>query len=236
MTSPCLLGPSNSIDYTNSVWIEVVNNDGKKTVIGVVYRSPNSAETNNEKLNKCLQELSNRNLVIMGDFNYPNIDWNNLHTTRDGSDFMNLIMDNFLCQHVNFPTRENNILDLFISSDPNMVDNLQCVGKLGSSDHVLVLAELNFKTCVAENLQEIPDWKKANMDRIKDSLNIDLKQKLEGKDTFSSWNGFKSLLNNSINNNVPMKKRRTETNNKIWITREIVRQIRKKKHLYRTID
>ena len=307
--------PDNSIDYTNSVWIEVVNNDGKKTVIGVVYRSPNSTETNNEKLYKCIQELSNRNLIIMGDFNYPNIDWNNLHTTRDGLDFMNLIMDNFLCQHVNFPTRENNILDLFISSDPNMVDNLQCVGKLGSSDHVLVLAELNFKTCVAENLQEIPDWKKANMDRIKDSLNlimdnflcqhvnfptrennildlfissdpnmvdnlqcvgklgssdhvlvlaelnfktciaenlqeipdwkkanmdrikdslnIDWKQKLEGKDTFSSWNEFKTLLNNSININVPMKKRRTKTNKKIWITREIVRQIRKKKHLYR---
>ena len=46
-------------------------------------------------------------------------------------------MDNFLCQHVDFPTRENNILDLFIPSDPNMVDILQCVGKLGSSDHVL---------------------------------------------------------------------------------------------------
>ena len=151
----------------------------------------------------------------MGDFNYPNIEWNNLHTTRDGSDFLDLIMDNFLCQHVNFPTRENNILDLFISSDPNMVDNLQCVGKLGSSDHVPVLAELNFKTCVAEKLQEIPDMKKANMDRIKDSLNIDWKKKLEGKDTFSSWNEFKTLLNNSINNNVPMKKRRTKTNKKI---------------------
>ena len=30
-----------------------------------------------------------------------------------------------------------------------------------------------------------------------------------------------------------MKKRRTKTNKKIWITRESVRQIRKKKHLYR---
>ena len=93
----------------------------------------------------------------MADFNYPNIDLNNLHTTRDGSDFMNLIMNNFLCQHVNFPTRKNNILDLFILSDPNILNNLQSVGKIGSSDHVLVLAELNFKTCVAENLQEIPD-------------------------------------------------------------------------------
>ena len=32
----------------------------------------------------------------MDGFNYPNIDWNNLHTTRDGLEFMNLIMDNFL--------------------------------------------------------------------------------------------------------------------------------------------
>ena len=104
----------NSIDYTNSVWIEVVNNDEKKAVIGVCNRSPNSTETNNEQLYKCIQELSNRNLVIMGDFYHPNIDWNNLYTTRGGSDFMNLIMDNFLCQHVNFPTRENNILDLYL--------------------------------------------------------------------------------------------------------------------------
>ena len=45
---------------------------------------------------------------------------------------MNLIMGYFLCQHVNFPTRENNILDLFISSDPNMVNNLQCLGIRGT--------------------------------------------------------------------------------------------------------
>ena len=87
----------------------------------------------------------------MVDFNYPNIDWNNLHTTCDCLDFMNSIMHNFICQHVNFPTRENNILDLFISSDPNMANNLQCVGKISSSDHGVILAELNFKTCVAEN-------------------------------------------------------------------------------------
>ena len=70
------------------------------------------------------------------------------------------------------------------------------------------------------------------MDRIKDSLNIDWKQKFEGKDTFPSWNEFKTLLNN----NVPMKKRRTKTNKKIWITREIVRQIRKKNTCIGTID
>ena len=149
--------PDNSIGYTNSVWIEVADNDGKKTIIGVIYRSPNSNVTNNEKLFNCIRELSNRNLVVMGDFNYPNIEWNDLHASHDCSEFLNLIMDNFLCQHVNFPTRENNILDLFITSDPNLVSNIQCEGKLGSSDHVLILAELNFKTRISDNTQEIPD-------------------------------------------------------------------------------
>ena len=127
--------PDNIIGYNNSVWRDEVYNDGKKTVIGDVNRSPKSTETNNEKNYKCIQELSTRNLVIMFDFNYPNIDWNNLHKTCDCLDFRNLIMDNFLCQHLNFPTRKNNILDLFISSDPNMVNILQCVGKISSSDH-----------------------------------------------------------------------------------------------------
>ena len=72
-------------------------------------------------LNK--QELSNRNHAIMGDFNYSNTEWNNLHATHDCSRFLSLIMDIFfLCQHANFPTRKYNILDLFLTSDPNMVD------------------------------------------------------------------------------------------------------------------
>ena len=114
-----------------------------------------------------------------------------------------------------------------------MGNNVECVGKLGSSDHVLFLAELNFKTSITDNFQDVPDWKRANMDNIKDSLNIDWKQKFEGKDTYNCWNEFKTLLHNSINNNVPMKKKRTKSTKKVWITREIVRQIRKKKHLYR---
>ena len=59
--------------------------------------------------------------------------------------------------------------------------NVQCVGKLRSSNRVLILAELNHKTYmyVSDNSQEIPDWTQADMDKIKDSLHIDW------KDTFN---------------------------------------------------
>ena len=46
-----------------------------------------------------------------------------------------------------------------ISTKLIMHENM-CVGKLGSSDHVLVLAELDIKTCVAESFQEKTDCKK----------------------------------------------------------------------------
>ena len=165
----------------------------------------------------------------MGDFNYPNIEWNDLHASSDCSEFLDLVMDNFLYQHVHFRAGENNILDLLITSDPNMVNKLECVGKLGSSDHVLILAELNF---LQKTLRQYPTGKKANMDRIKESLNVNWEQKFEGKDTQLCWNEFKTFLHDSAQKNVPMKKRRTKSKKKVWITRKIVRQIRKKTHLY----
>lgn len=123
-------------------------------------------------------------------------------------------MDNFLYQHVFFPTREGNTLDLFLTSDPNMMNSIECGGKLGSSDHVLILFNLNLKTVVTENSQEIPDWEKANMDEIKEYLNVDWERQFEDKNTYLCWNEFKTLLHDCVKNNVPMKKRRTKSDKK----------------------
>jgi len=50
-------------------------------LIGLVYRSPNSPDINNDKLLYLLQDLSytqpHINLLLMRDFNFPNIDWCN---------------------------------------------------------------------------------------------------------------------------------------------------------------
>ena len=41
-----------------------------------VYRSQNSSETNNQELNKLLSNIKN-NTVLIGDFNFSKIDWEN---------------------------------------------------------------------------------------------------------------------------------------------------------------
>ena len=47
-------------------------------MIGCVYKSPGSSGTNNEQLNELISEViryKHSHLLLLGDFNYPNIDW-----------------------------------------------------------------------------------------------------------------------------------------------------------------
>ena len=70
------------------------------------------------------------------DFNYSHIDWSTLEgNSHKDSAFVDCIMDSLLTQHVKEPTRDKNILDLVLTSDPGMVEELQVIEHLGSSDH-----------------------------------------------------------------------------------------------------
>ena len=62
--------------------------------------------------------VSQHECVIMGDFNLPNI-YKTLErpTPAPGNKLMKLLADNNLTQHVHETTRQNNILDLVISTE-----------------------------------------------------------------------------------------------------------------------
>ena len=53
---------------------------------------------------------------IIGDFNFPGIDWVNLGADVTGSKFLDLNQDCFLTQDILKPTRYDNILDLVLLS------------------------------------------------------------------------------------------------------------------------
>ena len=73
----------------------------------------------------------------MEDFNYPMIDWEMFDTTggRGGEEFLDVIQDNFLYQHVNRATRGETILDLVLSFERGLIDNSRIVSPIGKSDH-----------------------------------------------------------------------------------------------------
>ena len=70
--------PLNTLGFDNSAWCWIIEKGGKKTLVGSIYRSPNSTEENNKLLlDKILlaNEIAGDNrLPCLGDFNVPFID------------------------------------------------------------------------------------------------------------------------------------------------------------------
>ena len=116
-------------------------------VIGVVYRCPNIGQEEDVKLQKAIREVSKGECVIMGDFNHGHIQWESLESAGvDDHQFLLLTQDCFLTQHVLEPTRGGNVLDLMLSSQNELVDNVKVHEPLGSSDHNQILFNIKVKT------------------------------------------------------------------------------------------
>ena len=81
-----------------------------------------------------------------GDFNYPNIKWDSESTESNTVEdkFIENIRDNFLFQHITMPTRgrlgnKSNILDLILTNEEGMIEDVTYESPLGKSDHAVLL-------------------------------------------------------------------------------------------------
>ena len=105
------------------------------------YRTPTETvygHIAHEPLRDLIQEVSNRDFILMGDSNYKGIDWiNNCcdNSSVDSTLFLECVNKCFVTQHVTDLTTDNSVLDLILSMDPNMVDNVQVNGSFHTSDH-----------------------------------------------------------------------------------------------------
>jgi len=103
-----------------SVWCKIYVNQVDYFIAVVCYRSPDVDENEKQQLFDCIKTAKNLNtpLSIMGDFNYPGIEWEQLRAGDAAvTKFVKLIMDCYLEQHVHSSTRGNNILDLVLTSE-----------------------------------------------------------------------------------------------------------------------
>ena len=160
-----------------AVWVEVKGEDGMTICIGVCYRSPTASAQENELLLEVINNVAkNKVLLLMGDFNYPMIDWELQDTSGAGKEFLDVVQDNFMWQHVDQATRGENVLDLVLSTERNIVENLRVTSPIGRSDHVTV----QFELCLEfQDRQEVNlgfDYRRADY--------VKILEELEGKD----WN------------------------------------------------
>jgi hypothetical protein len=65
-------------NFNEAVFVECHPQNGRNLLVGLIYRSPNSSPENTEKLNSLLKQASETakgDLILLGDYNFPEIDW-----------------------------------------------------------------------------------------------------------------------------------------------------------------
>ena len=95
-----------------------IQNDKEEWHVTLIYRPPSSPPENCDHLLQLLDNLP-ANSILVGDFNYPYIDWESLTSPARGRNFLNKCGTCSFEQLIDFPTHiKGNILDLVLTNNP----------------------------------------------------------------------------------------------------------------------
>ena len=211
------------------VWCNIVTGNSTLTV-GLVYRIPNISMEENEKIHNAIKEVSKRDCSIMGDFNHGHIQWTSLQSTgREDQEFLNLVQDSFLSEHVLEATRGDNVLDIVMSCTEGIsVDNVKTCEPLGSRDNNQIHFIIKVKT---ERNRKIRYRKNSHKGKYKDMreylAKIDWNNTLKNKTATECWNILKSEIDCVVDKFVQLKKQGKRSKKK-HLSKEAIRKIKYK--------
>ena len=114
-------------------------------------------------------------MLIMGDFNYPAIDYlqNSVSAGHDSAaaKFLDITQDLLLFQHVTEPTRmrqgqQPSTLDYVFTDSNNVIEEIKYRDPLGKSDHVTLMWDLLIETTKPASNQPKFNYCKGTMNRL----------------------------------------------------------------------
>ena len=127
--------------------------------------------------------------------------------------FRDLLLDSYLFQHVRQPTRLNNILDLVISSNENMVDDVKVLEHLGNSDHNILVWNLICDVGLIKNQKPYRKYHKADYESMREWFKyIDWTTEFGELEVEEMWQKFCSIINQAIDLFVPLGYNKTRKN------------------------
>ena len=197
-----------------------------------LYNGENVTE-NNYNLLKAIKN-SPKQSVLIGDFNYSDIDWKNrTASAKISKDFLELVEDKFLKQCIDFPTHNSGkTLDLVLTQG-ELVISCENLGKLGSSAHRMILTHIRGEVPTKNKTSYFSDWKNADIVSLKEFLcNINWQEKLHNMDIEEAWNLFKNKLSECMDKFVPQKVKKLN-NQPPWMNRDFLQLIRKKRRVWK---
>ena len=222
------------------LFVELKLADQKNVKIGCLYRPPWTDDKYVEDLEKVLQEIDPQrdcNIWLGGDFNLPHIDWTDEKTLPCSTQaklsdmLLNVSKDFCLSQVVKEPTRKENILDLFLTSDPSLINRVTTTPPLSSeADHNIVFIDVNTRAMIPKRtLSHRFIYNKADWDSIKDVLS---QYTLPMKTVQEQWNDLESTLLNLMKKHIPTKLPRPQKHQP-WISRDVITFIHKRNRAFK---
>ena len=214
-----------------SVWVRI-NKEGREddsVVIGVCYRSPACLrEEAISLMNSISEHAGNSRCLIMGDFNYADIDWNLWQAGSLGREFMDFAHDLFLTQHVEEGTREGNVLDLVFSTEPEMVEDVKVVNPVDNSDHCAVFWKLILRTEIEGRNQVAYDYGRGDYSKVIEEMKkVDWEKEFQAKNVNDAWQRFLKKFLGCREKYVPRRKVKKRKMPR-WMRKGIGKLIRKR--------
>ena len=169
---------------------------------------------------------THRHVLILGDFNCPDVDWNLLHSTSPHSSLLcDFVFRHNLSQLVSSPTHvKGNILDLVLTTSPQFILNLTVLNTdFRYSDHFPLTFDLAllFVQHSKSILPEILDYSKADFDGMNTFLlEYDYSDFLSLSDVDALWVSLRSIITETINRFIPKVVLRRSLFPK-WYTKDI---------------
>ena len=208
--------------YHPSLFVSIKNQ--KNTLhLGLIYRSPNNDPKDNKKLNNQINFATKKlnNLIIVGDFNHPSIDWefNSCNKGEDHPD--SLFLFEFIKMKTNQlinntthhkPNCKPSLIDLILTKNPDIISNIKHNPPIGKSHHDTITANISFntnqnKSKKVQNVKIIkPNFEKADFEAINGYFNqIDWETCLKDMTVEEAWSLLKENIQNAQTLYVPNK-------------------------------
>ena len=232
--------------FTEYLFIKINQiNTHNSLIMGCVYRSPSSSTSNDEHLCELLNDVfsvsNNNNVIVVGDFNYPHIDWEHGISTNNNNSanlFLDTLKDNFIKQNVSKATRARkndtpHLLDLVLTNN-DFVRDITHMSPLGNSDHNIldINCELYYVRKVTNGIKF--NFNKGNYIDLASSLNLDWDKCFADdiNDINSMWNKFKHIVTRETDKFIPKTNNFDSWKKNSWskpLSREL-RKLIKQKH------
>ncbi len=198
----------------------------------LVYRPPSTTQENTEQLARIIME-SPPNTIIMGDFNLPGIDWQLLTSDSKGRPILEACAEKGLEQLEYFATHvKGNTLDLVLTDVPDKIRSVVSAGRLGRSDHEILIIEVDTRRPETQGQGKSWNWKQANWEAMRRKLStVQWQEDFDGLTGDEAWTHLKGRLDAMVEEHVP-ERTRAGTKRPPWLSVDLLRLIRLKRRLW----